>query len=444
MDLFKQSQKDYSEKLRPLADRMRPGDWDTFEGQRDLAGPDGFLRNSIERGHLFSIIFWGPPGSGKTTLARIIAEKSGAEFHSISAVSSGVDAVRKITGRAKIRSKTGRPTILFIDEIHRFNKAQQDALLHSVENGTIILMGATTENPSFEVISPLLSRCRVLKLDPLTEDEMERILTRALTRDPIISAKNITFEHGVKELIIKSSNGDARIMLNVLELASNLKPTRKGKTRISKEDAETAIQKRTLIYDKMGDYHYDTISAFIKSIRGSDPDAALYWLARMIESGEDPKFIARRMIIIASEDIGNADPHALTLATSAFTAVDYIGMPEAKIVLAQAAAYLASAPKSNSSYLAIEKALEEVKAGESHKIPMHLRNPVTNLMRDLKYGKGYKYPHEYPEHFTEQNYLPEKIKDKIFYHPSDQGYEKIIFERLRKLWKKRRKKFNNK
>jgi len=428
----------------PLADRLRPRTLEEFVGQEHLVGPGKVLRNAIEADDLVSMIFWGPPGSGKTTLAQIIAQETHAEFHAISAVTSGVGEVKKIIERAKGNRRLGKKTVLFIDEIHRFNKAQQDALLHSVEDGTLLLIGATTENPSFEVIGPLLSRCRVYPLYPLGEEELRTIIHRALTKDEEMASQNIVFEDDTLHLLIRVSNGDARRALNVVELSAKMAPVSaeglpgQATKRITRPLLEEVLQRRLLAYDKKGEYHYDIISAFIKSLRGSDPDAALYWLARMLEAGEDPKFIARRMIILASEDIGNADPQALVVATSAFTAVDYIGMPEARIVLAHAATYLASAPKSNAAYLGIEAALQDVREGEHHPVPLPLRNAPTPLMEKMGYGLGYKYPHQFPGHFVEETYLPPKLKNKIYYRPTEMGFEKKIKEWLQKLWPKRR------
>ena len=440
MDLFESPQKSLNKKSAiPLAERMRPGSLEEFIGQEHLIGKGKLLRQAIEQDKLISMIFWGPPGVGKTTLARIIAEETKSEFYSISAVTSGVADVRKIIEKASFnRNKLGKRTILFIDEIHRFNKAQQDALLHSVEDGTILLIGATTENPSFEVISPLLSRCRVYTLKPFTEEEIGKIIDRAVKSDTILHELKIALDDQPRHVLIHYAAGDARISLNAIELASQLAlPDENGIRNLTPELIEEALQKRTLIYDKKGDYHYDTISAFIKSIRGSDPDAAVYWMARMLDGGEDPKFIARRMIILASEDIGNAHPQALVVATAAFTAVDYIGMPEAQIILSQAATYLASAPKSNAAYLAINQAMQDVKDASPEPVPLHLRNAPTTLMKQEGYAQDYKYPHDFPGHFLEENYLPEGKKDQVYYHPTDQGYEKTILERLKRLWKKR-------
>ena len=379
------------------------------------------------------MIFWGPPGTGKTTLARMIAKSSDAKIKEMSAVSSGVKDLRDVIAFAKNNRDMGQKTILFIDEIHRFSKSQQDALLHAVEDGTITLMGATTENPSFEVISPLLSRCRVLTLKPLQKDHLQKILEKAFAQDVILSKSSITIKNLEKDLLIQSSGGDARKMLNTLEVAGHLMG---GKGQITKEILDEAIQSKTLIYDKQGEYHYDTISAFIKSVRGSDPDAALYWLAVMLEGGEKPEFIARRLIILASEDIGNADPNGLTLATSGFQAVHMIGMPEASLILAQVTTYLASAPKSNASYKAIKAATQAVKESGTPSVPLHLRNAPTDLMKDMDYGKDYQYPHSYPDHFVDANYFPNG-ETQTYYHPSNQGREEWIQNRLKFLWKDR-------
>lgn len=424
----------------PLAERMRPRSLDEFVGQQHLVGPRRMLRQAIEQDKLISMIFWGPPGVGKTTLARIIAQETKSEFFSLSAVTAGVADVRRIIERARTnRQRAGKRTVLFIDEIHRFNKAQQDALLHSVEDGTLLLIGATTENPSFEVIAPLLSRCRVYVLNPLSDEEIGIIIDRAVQQDAILKAAKLQLDDQTRQVLIHYASGDARIALNALELAAQLaSPDSEGRRWVTVELIEEALQQRMLIYDKKGDYHYDTISAFIKSIRGSDPDAAVYWMARMLEAGEDPKFIARRMIILASEDIGNAHPQALVVATAAFTAVDYVGMPEAQIILAQAATYLASVPKSNAAYLAINQAMEDVRNSAPEPVPLHLRNAPTSLMEQQGYAKDYRYPHDYPGHFVEQSYLPEGKRDKIYYRPTEQGYEKTIRERLAQLWKKRR------
>ena len=419
--------------LPPLAERVRPQTIEEFCGQGHLVDKGKILHRLIGQSASISMIFWGPPGTGKTTLARMIAKSSDAKIKEMSAVSSGVKDLRDVIAFAKNNRDMGQKTILFIDEIHRFSKSQQDALLHAVEDGTITLMGATTENPSFEVISPLLSRCRVLTLKPLQKDHLKKILEKAFAQDVILSKSSITIKNLEKDLLIQSSGGDARKMLNTLEVAGHLMG---GKGQITKEILDEAIQSKTLIYDKQGEYHYDTISAFIKSVRGSDPDAALYWLAVMLEGGEKPEFIARRLIILASEDIGNADPNGLTLATSGFQAVHMIGMPEASLILAQVTTYLASAPKSNASYKAIKAATQAVKESGTPSVPLHLRNAPTDLMKDMNYGKDYQYPHSYPDHFVDANYFPNG-ETQTYYHPSNQGREEWIQNRLKFLWKDR-------
>ncbi len=421
--------------LPPLAERVRPKTIDEFCGQGHLVDKGKILYRLMDQAAPFSIIFWGPPGTGKTTLARMIAKSTDAKIKELSAVSSGVKDLREVISLAENNREMGIKTILFIDEIHRFSKSQQDSLLRAVEDGTITLIGATTENPSFEVISPLLSRCRVLTLKPLETDHLMKILDSVFSQDVIMSKGSITIGESEKELLIQSSGGDARKMLNTLEIAHNLIG---GKGHITKEILDEAIQSKTMIYDKQGEYHYDTISAFIKSVRGSDPDAGLYWLAVMLEGGEKPEFIARRLIILASEDIGNADPNGLTLATSGFQAVHMIGMPEAALILAQVTTYLASAPKSNASYKAIKAATKAVKESGTPSVPLHLRNAPTDLMKDMDYGKNYKYPHSQPDHFVDANYFPNG-NQQTFYNPSNQGREDWIKKRLKTLWKDRYK-----
>jgi len=420
--------------LPPLAQRMRPQTLSDYMGQSELTHEGSLLSSSLEKNQPFSMILWGPPGTGKTTLAKILSRKFEAVYYELSAVSSGVAKVREILEKGKNAFEMGKRCILFIDEIHRFNKSQQDALLHAVENGSIILIGATTENPSFEVISPLLSRCRVLKLNPLTSEALAQILSRAKSEDVLLSQQNVKMDAKAESLLLSSCGGDARKMLNTFELAVSLADDKS----ISDENISNALQQKHVIYDKSGDYHYDVISAFIKSVRGSDPDAAIYWLAVMLEGGEKPEFIARRLIILASEDIGNAEPYALQLATSAFQAVHIIGMPESRIILGQITIYLAAVPKSNSSYQAIDNAMKHIQDNGSGSVPLHLRNTPTKLMKNEGYGKDYKYAHSYPDHFVNDNYMPENFTETpSFYNPSNQGRERFLKERLNKLWKDR-------
>jgi len=438
MDLFGNVNDKEADYNIPLAERMRPADPDSFAGQDHLIAPGKPVRTMIEKNEPVSMIFWGPPGVGKTTLALLIARLVNTEFVQLSAVSSGVKDVRAAIEKAEYNLKQKkRKTILFIDEIHRFSKSQQDSLLQSSEKGTVILIGATTENPSFEVISPLLSRSRVFVLEELSKKNFEKIIDNALSKDILLKEKKIEIED--RDFLIGLASGDARKLLNGLELAVKLtSEDENGIIRLTNEIFKEAFQANYIKYDKNQEEHYNIISAFIKSVRGSDPDAALYWMARMLKGGEDPKFIARRMIVLASEDIGNADPLALTMAVSAFTAIDYIGMPEATLVLSQAAVYLASAPKSNASYLAVNKAKEDVESNPAFGVPMHLRNAPTKLMKDLNYGSGYKYPHDFENNFTEQEYLPEELKDRIYYEPSDNGAEAEMRKRLKKFWSKRK------
>lgn len=415
----------------PLAYRVRPASFEEFAGQAKLLSPNSPLMISLKTGKVPSIIFYGPPGSGKTTLAYLIAKEVKADFYEISAVDTGIKEVRKIIDIARRNIQKGIKTILFIDEIHRFNKAQQDALLPSVESGEVILIGATTENPFFEVIRPLLSRCMLLTLEPLSDEDLKNVIRRALTHEKGLNSR-FNLEQEALTLIIKQANGDARRALNILENAAKIAETENRNT-ILKDDVSKVLEATVLYYDKSADYHYDFISAFIKSLRASDPDAALFYLLRMIESGEDPKFIARRMIIFASEDIGNADPVALLIANAAFDAVERVGLPECAINLSHAVTYLASAPKSNASYLAYKKALKDVKENPSIQVPAKLRDAHYKGAEILGHGKGYRYPHDYPGHFYPESLMPLELKGKIYYEPTTSGYEKKIKARLEKL-----------
>ncbi len=419
---------------RPLAERMRPVNLDDYTGQKHLVGEGAVLRKMIESGNLSSLILWGPPGVGKTTLARIIANTLERPFYTLSAVSSGVKDVREVIEKAKKQQFFNRPNpILFIDEIHRFSKSQQDSLLGAVEDGTITLIGATTENPSFEVISPLLSRCQVYILEPLSKDELQEIVDSAIQKDTELKQKKITIKE--YNALFRFSGGDARKLLNALEL-SVLSETDEN-IEITDEKVTSCLQKNLTRYDKQGEMHYDIISAFIKSIRGSDPDAAVYWLARMIEGGEDVKFIARRLLILAAEDIGLANPNALLLAQSTFDAVHQIGYPESRIILSECTIYLATSPKSNSAYLAIDEAQALVRRTGNLSVPLHIRNAPTKLMKEIGYGKNYKYAHSYEGSFAEQDFLPKEIKNERIYHPQKNPAEMKILERLQQWWGKR-------
>ncbi len=424
----------------PLADRMRPRTLEEFVGQDHLLGRGKVLRQAIETDQLPSMILWGPPGSGKTTLAMIIAYTTGARYIGFSAVLSGVKEIKEVIKEAGEEWRyQKKKTILFVDEIHRFNKAQQDAFLPHVENGTIILIGATTENPSFEVISPLLSRTKVFTLNPLSEEEVKVILGRALEdRERGLGKYQAVVEPEVMEGICRLANGDARAGLNTLEMVVlTTPPDQSGIRSIKKENLEETLQRKAFLYDKAGEEHYNLISALHKSLRGSDPDAALYWLGRMIEAGEDPLYIVRRMIRFASEDVGMADPQALQVAVSAMEAFHFVGLPEGTLALAQAAVYLATAPKSNALYVAYQGVEKDVRELENMSVPLHIRNAPTSLMKELGYAKDYKYPHDYPDHFIEEEYLPENIKGRVYYRPTEQGFEREIKKRL-EYWKKRK------
>lgn len=431
-DLFGEYHPTGSEPPAPLADRMRPKTLDDVLGQEHLTGPERPLRRFLESGDTPSIIFWGPPGTGKTSLALVIATLSGCEFMQVSAVEAGVKDVRIVISKASALRQRGKRTILFIDEIHRFNKSQQDALLGAVEKGTITLIGATTENPSFEVNSALLSRCLVYTLKPLQNEHIRQLILHAIKHDAIL--KQTPVEIADWDFLFQMAAGDARRALNAIEAAFHAVPKSAGKVEINRNLLEKVLQQKAPRYDKKGESHYDTISAFIKSLRGSDPDAAILWLAKMLDAGEDPKFIARRMVIFASEDIGNADTYAITLAVSVFNAVNIIGMPEARINLAQGVTYLASCKKSNASYLAIDKALSVVQNMADPSVPLHLRNAPTTFMKKEGYGAGYKYPHNYPEHFVREHYFPEGMSPEAFYQPTEQGSEKRLKEYLETLW----------
>ena len=435
--LFDRQSRLEAERSAPLAERMRPRTFDEFIGQKQVVGRDRVLFRAIAAGRLPSFILWGPPGAGKTTLARLVATATEAAFEPVSAVTSGVADLRRIVAEARDRrGMHGQATILFVDEIHRFNKAQQDVILPHVESGTVTLIGATTENPSFEVIAPLLSRSRVFALQSLSAEEVEAIVHRAAgDTERGLGDMKLTVAPDAMAHLVNIANGDARVALNALETAAYATELdAEGVRLVDLDTIADALQRRSPMYDKSGDSHYDTVSAFIKSVRGSSPDGALYWLARMIESGEDPLFIVRRLVILAAEDIGLADPQALTVAVAAQQAVHFIGMPEGRIPLAEATVYLATAPKSNTAYAALNEAMADVRSLPNDPVPLHLRNAVTGLMQNMGYGKDYKYSHDYEGHFAPQEYLPLQLQGRRYYHPGTEGAEKEIAERLRRWW----------
>jgi putative ATPase len=455
LDIFQDQAKRAEEVTKPLAERMRPVKLHEFIGQEHLVGKGTLLQRAMENDQVFSMIFWGPPGCGKTTLARMIAGQTKSYFIHFSAVLAGVKEIRAVIEEARDQQKFhGRKTILFVDEIHRFNKSQQDAFLHHVESGLITLIGATTENPSFEVIAPLLSRCRVILLKQLTDDNIQKILNRAINDlSNGLGKLNMDVAHDALAYLAAISDGDARVALNNLEAIAvwiqknehEVKSDTREKQaeKITLNDVETVLEKKAMLYDKNGEQHYNLISAFHKSLRGSDPDAALYWLARMLAAGEDPFYLARRMVRFASEDIGNADPHALTMAINAMESYRFLGSPEGDLSLAHAAAYLAVAPKSNSVYTAYKKAVDIARKSGSLPVPMHIRNAPTKLMKDLGYSKNYKYAHDFEGGYVVQQYLPEKLRGTIMYLPTERGYEKTIKQRLDK-WRDIKKNRPNK
>ena len=426
-----------SNESMPLAARMRPRNFAEYVGQQHIIGEGKVLRRAIESDQLPSIILWGPPGSGKTTLAQVIANVSSSYFVPMSAVTAGVADLRRVIDESRRRRRqTGQRTILFIDEIHRFNKGQQDAVLPYVENGEVTFIGATTENPSFEVISALLSRCRVYTLNALSDEEIATIVDRALADgENGLAGLKIKLAGDARQTLVTMANGDARVALNALEMAGQaVRPGADGMRPVELKDIEESLQKRALLYDKTGEQHYDLISALHKTLRGSDPDAALYWLGRMLEAGEDPLYIVRRLIRFASEDVGMADPQALVVCVAAQQAVHFVGMPEGNLALAQAVVYLATAPKSNALYTAYGRVQKDVETTRNDPVPLHLRNAPTGLMKNLGYGKGYKYAHEYEGHFVEQQNLPDSMKGKRYYFPTEQGFEKTVLARLKVWW----------
>ena len=423
--------------MSPLAERLRPSSLDNYFGQQHLVGPGAPLRRMIEQKRVASFILWGPPGVGKTTLSRIVAKAVDVPFYTLSAVQSGVKDVREVieaAGKNRLFSSSAGSPILFIDEIHRFSKSQQDSLLAAVEKGTVTLIGATTENPSFEVIRPLLSRCQVYTLESLGKDDLLSLLNHALTTDVVLKERKVKVEE--TEALLRYSGGDARKLLNIIDLLTSAAPS-EGEIVINNQEVTLQLQQNPLAYDKQGELHYDIISAFIKSVRGSDPDAAIYWLARMIEGGESPEFIARRLIILASEDIGLANPNAILLANAAFDAVHKIGWPEARIPLAEATIFLATSAKSNTAYMAINHALEEVRRSGNLAVPLHLRNAPTQLMEELGYSEGYIYPHDHPGHFAVQQYLPDELKAAKFWNAASNPSEDKMKERMENYWKKK-------
>jgi len=451
LDIFEYQARKAADASRPLAEIMRPKSLEEFVGQKHVVGKGSLIRNAIEKDRIFSMILWGPPGCGKTTLARIIAGETKSYFVHFSAVLSGIKEIRSVIEEARNQQKLYRKkTILFVDEIHRFNKAQQDAFLHHVENGLITLIGATTENPSFEVIAPLLSRCRVIVLKTFSQDDIHAIINRALkNKERGLGNLNLVLSKDALAYLIQIADGDARTALNNLEITASLLSSesdtsdKKKKRHITIKDLESALQKKSLVYDKSGEEHYNLISAFHKSLRGSDPDAALYWLERMLSAGEDPLYLARRMVRFASEDVGNADSNALEVALNAMKAFSFLGHPEGELALAQAAVYLATAPKSNSIYLAFRKIKDVVKSTGTLPVPLHIRNAPTGLMKKLGYGKSYKYAHNFKDAYIHQEYLPEELQNQRYYFPTDRGYEKIIKQRLEK-WLSLKSKMKNK